>query len=199
MSSLNKNFLALDLELNTNAEFKTTKIIQVGIAVGNFFKPEEIFTKSWYINPNEPLSEHIQKLTGITEKNVQEESVPVEQVASELSALIEQYQVFTNPITWGGNDAEELKSLFKENNIDFPHFGRRIIDVKTNFIFLEYANDRSLAGSLKHSMEKYKISFEGEAHRADVDAFNTLRFFFFLTERQRKLEQMIDNMKSIKY
>jgi inhibitor of KinA sporulation pathway (predicted exonuclease) len=199
MSSLNKNFLALDLELNTNSEFQVTKIIQVGIAIGNFYKPEEILTKSWYVNPNEPLSAHIQKLTGITEQNVQHESTSIGQIAAELSAIIEQYQVFTNPITWGGNDAEELKSLFKQNNIDFPHFGRRIIDVKTNFIFLEYANDRSLAGSLKHSMEKYKISFEGEAHRADIDAFNTLRFFFYLADRQRKLEQVIDNMKSIKY
>jgi DNA polymerase III epsilon subunit-like protein len=194
-----QNYMALDLELNTDTDGQTTKIIQVGIAIGNADQPDDILVKSWYINPEEPLSPHIQTLTGITEVNVQQESTPINQIADEIGELIQSKKVFINPIQWGGGDADELKKLFEDNQIEFPYFGHRIIDVKTFFVFIELANNRSLAGGLRSCMNKYKLDFIGKPHRADVDAFNTLRFYFFLIERQRKLESMMQTIKSIKY
>ena len=47
-------------------------------------------------------------------------------------------------------------------------------------------------------MTKYKLKFEGKPHRADVDAKNTLMFFFELIKRQRKLEEMITSIKNLK-
>jgi inhibitor of KinA sporulation pathway (predicted exonuclease) len=61
------------------------------------------------------------------------------------------------------------------------------------------ANGRSPSGGLSSSMGRYKIKFEGEAHRADVDAYNTLRFFFHLMERQNILENTIETLKGIKH
>ena len=52
-------------------------------------------------------------------------------------------------------------------------------------------------GGLSSFMGRYKLQFEGKAHRADVDAYNTLRFFFLLIERQRKIEESFTNLKDI--
>lgn len=194
------NYLALDLELNKDDQTdQTTKIIQVGIAVGSPRSPNEIKTWSWYINPNEKISPFITKLTGITDQMVTEGATPLHLVAEEMHKIMLEYKTFVNPIQWGLGDADELKKTFKEGGIHFPHFGRRVFDVKTAFLFLEMANGRSPAGGLSSSMGKYKIPFQGEPHRADADALNTLRFFFHLLERQETLEVTIGNLKEIKY
>jgi hypothetical protein len=46
-------------------------------------------------------------------------------------------------------------------------------------------------------MGVFKLQFKGTAHRADVDAANTLALFFKLIERQRKMEFLIDDAKNI--
>lgn len=189
------NYLALDLEFNT-VDLKTTNIIQVGVAIGNI-NDGVLKTQSWFVNPNELLSDHIIALTGITEGDIKS-STPLEEIAADLKTLIQTYDTFVNPIQWGFNDDEELKLLFRNNNIDFPFFGRRAIDVKQIFVFLEAARGNSVKSNLKNSMNKYKLKFEGKPHRADIDAKNTLMFFFELMNRQRKLEEMITLIKNLK-
>ncbi len=189
------NYLALDLELNT-IDLKPTNIIQVGVAIGNI-NDGVLKTQSWFVNPNELLSDHIIALTGITEGDIKSANV-LEEIAADLKTLIQTYDTFVNPIQWGFNDDEELKSLFRNNGIEFPFFGRRAIDVKQIFVFLEAARGNSVKSNLKNSMNKYKLKFEGKPHRADVDAKNTLMFFFELINRQRKLEEMITSIKNLK-
>jgi hypothetical protein len=46
-------------------------------------------------------------------------------------------------------------------------------------------------------MGKFHLSFAGKAHRADVDAKNTLLFYFELLKRQKKLENMVSIIKLI--
>jgi DNA polymerase III alpha subunit (gram-positive type) len=195
----NQNYLALDLELNKDDQDNLTKIIQVGVAVGNPTDPSNIKTWSWYLNPGESISSFITDLTGITDDLIKEKSVPLAQVAEELGQIIKDNNVFINPIQWGGGDSDQLLAEFREGGIKFPYFGRRILDVKTLFVFLEMANGRSPSGGLSSSMGKYKIKFEGKAHRAEVDAYNTLKFFFHLIGRQNTLENTIETLKGIKY
>jgi len=190
------SYFALDLELNTKSDDSVPKVIQVGCAIG---KPNQIKTYSWYVNPQEPLVPFITELTGITEEVIANESVSLEQVAQELGVILNQEKPFANPITWGQGDADGLKDEFRQNGIDFPFFGRRILDVKTLFVFNEQVNGRSPSGGLRSAMGKYKVPFVGTPHRADVDAYNTLRFYFFLRERQRKLEECMNLMKSVDY
>lgn len=199
MKIRNQNYLALDLELNKDDQDNLTKIIQVGVAIGNPTAPSDIRTWSWYLDPGESISPFIIGLTGITDDLIKEKSIPITQVAEELSQVIRDNNVFINPIQWGGGDSDQLLAEFKEAGIKFPHFGRRTLDVKTLFVFLEMANGRSPSGGLSSSMGKYKIKFEGEAHRADVDAYNTLKFFFHLIGRQNILENTIESLKGIKY
>jgi inhibitor of KinA sporulation pathway (predicted exonuclease) len=192
-------YCSLDLELNNKSDGTVPKIIQVGCALASPLRPNDIKTYSWYVNPQEPLVQFITELTGITEEVIATQSVPLSQVAEELGNILTQEKPFVNPITWGGNDAAELLQEFRDGGIDFPFFGRRILDVKTLFVYLEQVNGRSPSGGLRSAMGKYKCPFIGTPHRADVDAYNTLRFYFALVNRQRKLEDAMNLLKTVSY
>ena len=193
------NYLSLDLELNTDAEGKTTKIIQVGVAIGSPEYPDDIITHSWYVNPGEPLSPFITQLTGITESMVVEGSTPLSSIAEQLLELIDKYQTFVNPVQWGSGDVAELKGEFAAGDIPFRCFGHRHIDVKTIYSYIETSRGKEAKGGLQSCMSKHKLKFEGQPHRAEVDAFNTLRFYFALLLRQRTLEEAMQSIKTIKY
>ena len=191
---VNQKYLALDLELN-NADDGSTpnpKIIQVGVAIGSAKQsPSEWITKKWYVKVNEPIYPFITDLTGITNQDIQQFGMTHYEIGQELSRLIKDNDVFVNPVTWGGGDSTELKSEFNQHGIEFRHFGRRWIDVKTWYVLRMLANGKRPAGGLSSAMGVYKMHFEGKAHRADVDAYNTLRLFFEILKRQK---QMLDTV-----
>lgn len=188
-----ENFFALDLELNNLKNGKVPKVIQVGVAIGNpLCNDDDIQTYSWYLNPEEEINEEITKLTGITNEMVQTQSVPHQVVAEELGSLIKTYKCFTNPVVWGQGDADELKAEFRERGIDFPFFGRRIFDVKTLFVFNQIVNGRTKSGGLRKVINSYNLGFKGTPHRADDDALNTLRLFFFYLRKERALQDYLN-------
>jgi inhibitor of KinA sporulation pathway (predicted exonuclease) len=194
MFDSNQNYLALDLELNQ----PSGKIIQVGVAIGSIKdRRTQYLTKKWYIRPNEPLDPFIIDLTGITEADLSKYSVSHDTVARELAELIKEHKTFINPVTWGGGDSTELLAEFCKNHADFPHFGRRWIDVKTWYTYLLLSQGKNPAGGLASAMGAYKLQFQGKAHQADVDAENTLAFFFTLMQRQSKLESLLRSAKDI--
>jgi len=187
-------FLALDLELNQ----PSGKIIQVGVAIGSVKdRFEDYVVRKWYIDPQEPISEFINDLTGITDADIRAEAYSHEHVAREISELIKEHKPFTSPIVWGGGDSSELLAEFCKNHADFPHFGRRWIDVKTFYTYLMLTRGKAPSGGLASAMGYFKLQFRGKAHRADVDAQNTLALFFKLLERQAKLESILDSAKNI--
>ena len=191
-------YFALDLELNSKRDGTVPKIIQVGIAIGSLDDPENIQTFSWYLNPQEEITPFITQLTGITDDMVQNQSVTHERLATELGALLTVNEVFVNPITWGQGDAAELLQEFRDRNIDFPFFGRRIIDVKTICVFNSMVIGNTTSGGLKKYMNRYGVSFIGTPHNAMDDALNTLRFYFYFLERQKIFENYKELMKEIK-
>ncbi len=187
-------FLALDLELNQ----PSGKIIQVGVAIGDKnTRFEDYVVRKWYIDPQEPINEFINDLTGITDADIRAEAYSHEHVAREFSELIKEHKPFTTPVVWGGSDSVELLAEFCKNHVDFPHFGRRWIDVKTFYTYLMLTRDKAPSGGLASAMGYFKLQFRGKAHRADVDAQNTLALFFKLLERQAKLESILDSAKNI--
>jgi inhibitor of KinA sporulation pathway (predicted exonuclease) len=192
------NYFSLDLELNNKNDGTTPRIIQVGVAWGSPIRPEDIQTYSWYLNPQEPITEFIQNLTGITDEIIQEKSVSHETLAFEFGKVLKENQLFVNPITWGQGDASELKDEFRERNIDFPFFGRRIFDIKTLYVFNQMVRGKTPSGGLRKSMISYGLDFIGQSHRADNDALNTLRFFFYFLQRQKMFEDYKELMNSVK-
>ena len=187
-------FLALDLELNQ----PSSKIIQVGVAIGDkHTRFEDYVVRKWYIDPQEPINEFINDLTGITDSDIRANAYSHEHVARELSELIREHKVFVNPVTWGGGDSVELLAEFCKNHADFPHFGRRWIDVKTWYTYVMLTRGKAASGGLASAMGYFKMHFKGQAHRADVDAANTLALFFKLLDRQARLESILDSAKNI--
>jgi inhibitor of KinA sporulation pathway (predicted exonuclease) len=193
-----QNYFSLDLELNNKNDGTTPRIIQVGVSIGSPVRPDDIKTFSWYLDPEEEITPFITKLTGIDNQLIKEKAVPHQIVAEELGALININKCFVNPVTWGQGDADELKAEFRERNIHFPFFGRRIFDVKTLYVFNQMVQGKSPSGGLRKSMLSYGLTFEGQSHRAEIDALNTLRFFFYFLEKQRKFEEYKELMRTLK-
>ena len=196
-----QNYLSIDLELNSKQDGTTPRIIQVGVSVASPVTPDDIKTYSWYLDPEEPITPFIQQLTGITDEIIKEKSVDHQIVAQELGNIITENECFVNPIVWGGgekNDATELKDEFRERGVDFPFFGRRVIDVKTLYVFNQMVQGKTPSGGLRKSMISYGVNFIGTSHRAEIDAENTLRFFFYFLNKQRKFEEYRMMMKEMR-
>ena len=195
-----QNYLALDLEYNSDGKNGTEDIIQVGFCVGSPTKgigyKQQFLVKP--VNKQINLYPFITQLTGINQEDYDKNAVEWQIVVNEIKRIHDEYNPFCNPVTWGIGDTYDLIETVKQEQIHFPFFGRRIIDVKHLFLFIECANGRAMSGGLSSAMGKHKLTFQGQSHRADNDAFNTLKFYFYLLHRQKKLEDTIKLMKSVK-
>ena len=196
---LDQKYLALDLELNNAPDGLTPNpsIIQVGVAIGSARQlPSEWIVKKWFVKVNEPIYPFITELTGITTDDVKN-GLQHYDIANELDRLIKDNNVFVNPVTWGGGDASELKADFERWGVEFRNFGRRWIDVKTWYVLHMLAKGKKPNGGLSSALGEYRLSFEGQAHRADVDAYNTLRLFFHILKKQFSMESLLRQAQTI--
>ena len=194
-----QNYFAIDLELNNKKDGSIPKIIEVGVAIGKPTAPDEINTINWYLDPEESIDPFIVGLTGITDEIIKDQAVSHETVATQLGSLLQVWNCYPNPITWGGSghssDAEELKAEFEERGIDFPFFGRHIMDVKTIHVFDNLTKGKSPKGGLARSMKSCGLDFKGTPHRAIDDAENTLRFFFHYLNKYNKIQESVNILR----
>jgi inhibitor of KinA sporulation pathway (predicted exonuclease) len=189
-----KNFLALDLEMNQ----PSNAIIQVGICIGNRdLSPKDYKYESYYVKVDEEISEYITNLTGITNDDIRSYGRPLEDIAKTISDLMIAQDCVNNPVTWGSGDAITLLRAFALQHIEFKHFGRRCIDVKTIYTFLQLSDHKNVNGGLSSCMGTYNLNFIGKAHGAEVDAMNTMRLFFYLLERQTLYNSAHNDIVSI--
>lgn len=194
------NYLALDLEYNSKGgDNGTEDIIQVGLAVGS---PHSgvIRKEAFLVKPSDKTIElhpFITQLTGITQEEYDQGAHTWEEVVAHIVEWHKEYEPFCNPVTWGIGDAYDIRKTVKGEGLDFPFFGRRIIDVKHLFLYVEAANGRAMSGGLRSAMGRHKLQFQGKPHRADIDAANTLTFYFHLLKRQATLESTIAELKTL--
>jgi len=177
---------SIDLELNQ----PSGKIISIGAVVGDIDTGEIIEQFHKYVKIDEPVSEYIQKLTGITDKHLNEEGVSLIEAYQALTNLHKQSS-FTNPVAWGGGDSTELRSQLKnygfelspgfvKDNLPKYCFGFREFDCKQRFQEFCILQGRSLQSGLKKAMNRCGLSFEGTPHNALCDALNTFKFYHYL-------------------
>lgn len=182
-----QTYVALDLEL----EQPSQRVIEVGVVVARLGSPASTWLcRNWLIANETPLSDFIQGLTGISQTEMNLHGVPLAQCCSELGTLLANTpDLHPNAVTWGGGDSAELQDEFKAAGLAFPHFGHRWIDVKTLATFLRFSQGALKPGGLASELRAHRMTFEGRPHRALDDAFNTMRLYFALLERQAALEQ----------
>lgn len=90
-----QRYVALDLEYNQ----PRGTIIQVGVAIGSASQSQqEYVVRRWDLRVDEPISEFITQLTGITDEDCRA-GVSLAQCAEELGSLLRQHEVFANPVT----------------------------------------------------------------------------------------------------
>jgi inhibitor of KinA sporulation pathway (predicted exonuclease) len=192
-------FTALDLEMNQ----PTGTIIQIGACIGEITTGEVFERFRRYVQITEPLEERIVQLTGVTQKHLDDEGVPLVTAYQELAAIHQKYQTGVNSITWGGDDQSALQEqlwekLSPQSRDTTPEmtvheklgllgvpwvFGRRSKDVKDTFQFWALANGHKMQGGLARSMVRMGLNFQGRKHDAGDDAFNTFRITHELVKR----------------
>jgi inhibitor of KinA sporulation pathway (predicted exonuclease) len=163
-------FLSLDLEFNQPSR----KIIQVGVCVGDFERGLIVSEERIYVNPNEIVSPYITTLTGIKQEQVNK-GLTLAEAFEKVVRLHSKYNCFVNPLTWGGDDTQELKTQLEQAGLPQPNwpFGFRSIDVKTLYFGYALARKITLQSGLENSMRRVGLTFYGRKHDALDDAKNT--------------------------
>ena len=180
--------IALDLELeqpNTNPQTPDSwtdveRIIQVGYCVFNDQTGEFLRERLFHVYYEDPLSEFIQKLTGITNEDVRD-GFDIEYVLDFLNKDRETFQASRKLLTWGGGDQP---ALMRENL--FPQdwaFGRSAFNVKHLYQLYEEQTGGNPSGGLKKCCNRLGIKRSGRAHNALVDAKDTASLFMEILKR----------------
>lgn len=189
---MNRYHCALDLELeqpNTRSDTKDShldeeKIIQVGYVIYKLEPEFEIVEEvSRFVNIGVPLSEFIQKLTGISNEDI-ESGDTIENIYNELVKLQQKYKFSRVVKQWGSGDMECLK---KELPSVKWEFGRSGCNVKHLYQLYGEAAGLGVSGGLKKSLHKCKLKWQGgKAHDALEDARNTAYFHNFFYQLFKK-------------
>lgn len=183
--------MTLDAEFNQPSR----KTIQIGAAVYNARNAALIERMEIYVNPYEPISEPITRLTGITDRDV--ENAPGILDAYHLLAIFHaKHKCFRNPLVWGSGVRNDSSTIYDEayqakqelheklglepEPLPENFMGFRVIDVKTIYQSVQLFENSKHGGGLKDSMKRFGLDFEGQEHTALADAMNTFRFWYHL-------------------
>lgn len=183
---MGQNFISLDLEMNQ----PSGKIIQIGACIGDIESGTIKSKLSIIIKIDEPLSEIITNLTGITPEKVNS-GISLLEGYSQLETVVREQNCFRNPLTWGGGDSIELKNQLILSGLSLDSetylFGRRWIDVKTIYQTYRLSLGKPPQGSLKTALKRVKVPSVGRHHDALVDAENTFRLYQVFVSKMREL------------
>jgi inhibitor of KinA sporulation pathway (predicted exonuclease) len=180
----NMRVMSLDAEYNQ----PSGKTIQIGAAAYHLPDGKLLDTLEMLVNPGEPITPYITGVTGIQDSDVTG-ALSIVEAYEQLRRFHRKYKCFKNPLVWGAGDKNDSQHIYQEaypdaNQYENPNFmGYRVIDVKGQFQSIQLLHNKTVSGGLKDTCERVGIGFEGEAHRALVDAKNAFRLWFYLTKQ----------------
>jgi len=178
--SIPENYISLDLEMNQ----PSGKIIQIGAVVGSLLTGEIHEELSCFIRIDEPLTDYIIQLTGITEQDLADKGMTLQEGYEKLVALHNKYNCMRNPLTWGGGDSAELREQLGLTDGNYI-FGRRWLDMKTIYQMWRLSQREKLQSGLAKSLTRLGINFQGRKHNATDDARNTFKMACALLKKFR--------------
>ena len=165
---------SLDLEMNQ----PSGKIVQIGAVVGDTDTGEITQRLRIYVNPGEPIVPFITELCGITQEQIDNDGMPLDDAYQILKDFHRKYTEFLNPITWGGGDSAEVREQLSPAAREDWCFGRRWIDAKTLVVSRMIGKENKVySGGLGTAMKRFGLKFDGRKHDAQDDAENTFKIY----------------------
>ena len=189
--------IALDLELNCDGTNPTEEIIQVGYCAFDTETGNILEVAGDYVCISKPLHPYITTLTGITQKEIDDQGVSLEQAYKNLMSFFEKHDAgFRQIITWGGGDLSALKDELTFKGFTGWTLGRSECNAKAIYQAYRVANGAKHQSGLKNSMNKVGLKWntfkeidlngntkERTAHNAKCDALNTAIMYMFLSNK----------------
>jgi inhibitor of KinA sporulation pathway (predicted exonuclease) len=185
---MSQKIMVLDCEFNQPSR----KTIQIGAAIYDVRTAACYGSLDLYVNPGEPITPEITKLTGITDRDVAN-APNFAEAWNELKYFHAKHKVFKNPLVWGSGVRSDSSALYDEYKsgvlqkygpqagFEENFMGWRVLDAKTLFQSLMLFENRGYAGGLSDCMDRCGLKFEGDKHRALTDARNTFTIWYYLT------------------
>lgn len=164
------DLIILDLEAN----MPSGKLIEIGavrlMRDGGISKD----TFSEFIQIDEPLTDYIINLTGITEKDLKKAKNFTE-VGLRFYNWATKHSKNILLCSWGNWDIPALRKNYEDNLIKYPFRGKSM-DIKSIVVFLSCMFGKKLkSDGLTQALKQWGLKFEGERHRAKDDALMTAK------------------------
>jgi inhibitor of KinA sporulation pathway (predicted exonuclease) len=181
-------FTSIDLEMNADGK-NTYEIIQLGAVIGDVHTGEIFEKLSLYVNIEKPLYPFITELTGITDYTIISKGTTLLEAYNILKDAHIKYNSHSMIVQWGGGDEYMLKKqLFEKGMLPGDWiFGRTFWNVKTLCQAIQLSKGCNIQGGLKKNCNKFGVKFEGPAHDALKDSYNTFRLFQTLLPKLKNI------------
>jgi inhibitor of KinA sporulation pathway (predicted exonuclease) len=171
---MSKSILVVDLEftcwLGRPPKNMMQEIIEIGISEVDL--NEKIINKSEsiLIKPEKSVvSSFCKQLTGISQRDVYNKGVTLEEACQHLRTNYDSENVFWG--SWGDFDEKQFKKECELKNVKYP-FSEEYIDLQKKFS--EFLKEKRLYG-LENALKQFDLQFEGRPHSAKDDSYNTAR------------------------
>lgn len=145
---------------------KNQEIIEIGITFFDTKEKKLIKTDSYLVKPEGAISPFCTKLTSITEDMVK--NMPN---LEETFRKVQKDYNLRNYVwgSWGFYDLNQMRRESKRKNIKNPFLERNFINIKTH---VAMTKGWPKGVKIEKALENLGLSFDGRAHRADVDTKN---------------------------
>jgi len=175
------NILVLDLEStcwdHEPSPKQPSEIIEIGWCLLHYKKNWEVtYSGSILVKPRYSLvSEYCTRLTGHTQKNLEDFGMTIEEAAKELTMIGECYGFRADRVVWSSWGMYDYRMLKSEMAQFFP-LSHLHLNAKALFSTIYKCKGRGL----KSALEQVGMEFHGLQHRGKIDAVNTARLLIHL-------------------